>query len=945
MKKIFPQLIISILMILTAQPLLSSIDSSALFEQGMKALNSGNYRSSELLFRKIIEADDGLYKDRAWFNLALSIFHQKKYKSAIFELNRFLSICTTSDLCSEARFWIAESHFFQKKYIKAIEEYKRFISQSKNQSTISTAYDRIGRIYFEQKRYDEAIIEWEKAKKISKDKKINNLRTLYIGEALFNDGKLKKVINLLNKLINTKIEKTIAARSRLILGRAYQLMNKHRKALLTFNDIKENLLNEPPFYNSYYYKAISSISLGNISSAKIHLKSFILIGKNSTWYYEAKYELGAILIKEGKDNEAIKILEEVRNSTTKQELKGKTSVILSKLYFNRNPEEAITYIHEAINLSNEKDKIDSLFLLGKAYIHIKRYKDALLTLKHLIDDYPYNKKKDNIQFLIARVYLEQGDMVKAIEEFEKIKEINPFSRYIKESYYYLAIAHLKNNQHKKAVELLNEYLNIKNPEKKYEAIMELVFLYLKTEKYKEASKKMEIIIKQYHKKPGVEKILFRYATELKKKELPTRRYYYIIVRKYPESETAGRVYLMWGDEAFVNKEFKKAAWFYTQYLSVKGRKNAASVFLYRIISLYKLKKYDDIISLLQKKDVPAMDSYTTKQISLWWGRSLFQTENYEEAYNVIYNWDLKDYSLSDILIISKIALKLGNLKTAKDASILLQENKEFYADSLYSFGLYYLEKEEFDDAMGYFSRILIECPTTEFVDLAKIEISEIFIIKKRYSDAIQTLNEIGSSKILHRKNAMLITVYFKTKNYQTAISLSNKYIKQLIDKPFGKTAVEENLLYYYNTKKTKKFKEYSKYYKKYEQNNFLVNYLSGKLYFELNTFKSSYYYFYKLANAKCKYTGEALYYLGVISLFQQKNKRRSMDFFKKMLKETSSPNKLIMKGKMNLSILLAEKGDINESKKILMEMLNNSENSLSKALANNLLEYFSNLKQ
>lgn len=51
-----------------------SANLQSLYEQGAEAFKSGNYGSSELLFRKIIEQDDSSeYRERAWYYLALSI--------------------------------------------------------------------------------------------------------------------------------------------------------------------------------------------------------------------------------------------------------------------------------------------------------------------------------------------------------------------------------------------------------------------------------------------------------------------------------------------------------------------------------------------------------------------------------------------------------------------------------------------------------------------------------------------------------------------------------------------------------------------------------------------------------------------------------------------------------------------------------------------------------
>lgn len=157
----------------------------SLYEQGTEAFRTGNYGSSELLFRKIIDSGDGAeYRDRAWYYLALSIFNQKKYKDAIFEFNRFLLICTAQDLCHESRYWIAESNFYLKNYIKAIEEFKRFIAQSRNEMLTVAALDRIGEIYFLQARYDEAVIEWKEAINRNTNVSQNSQRVVWIGRGI-----------------------------------------------------------------------------------------------------------------------------------------------------------------------------------------------------------------------------------------------------------------------------------------------------------------------------------------------------------------------------------------------------------------------------------------------------------------------------------------------------------------------------------------------------------------------------------------------------------------------------------------------------------------------------------------------------------------------------------------------------------------------------------------
>ena len=61
----------------------AAVDTKAFFDQGMEAFRTGNYGSSELLFRKIIDAGDEEYIDQAWFYLARSLYNKKKFEASL----------------------------------------------------------------------------------------------------------------------------------------------------------------------------------------------------------------------------------------------------------------------------------------------------------------------------------------------------------------------------------------------------------------------------------------------------------------------------------------------------------------------------------------------------------------------------------------------------------------------------------------------------------------------------------------------------------------------------------------------------------------------------------------------------------------------------------------------------------------------------------------------
>ncbi len=916
-----------------------------LYEQGMEAFRAGNYGSSELLFRKIIDSgEDGELRDKTWYYLALSIFNQKKYKSAIFEFNRFLLICTTQDLCIETRYWIAESNFYLKNYIHAIEEYKRFIAQSKNEMLMVSAHDRIAEIYFQQSRYDEAILEWRESININNNVLQNNQRVVKIGEALFLNENYDESLQLMESLLSSRSEPRVEAYARLIIGKIYQLREKHREALKAFYGIPVTLFREEFFNDVQYLKAVSSIALGDYASARSFLESFLLIGKNSEYYYNAKYELGNILIRENDEKNGIELLEEVRNSTKKMTLRSRAALILSRIYLKRDPSEAIPYLEDAVSLDDPEEQKNALLLLSRVYTDVKRFDDAERILGLLISTYPYDKDNDLIQFLLARVALEKNDTGKALEGFQKLQASNASSHYAQESYYYMARGYASLGQSDKAVESLNRYLAFPRTEKKYDATVMLLQQYLSMGDIRNGEKTIWTIINNYSRQDRVDEVIYNFGLSLKGRNTDPRRYFQYIINNYPRSQSAGEILLSWGDEAYQKKDYITAERYYHQYLSVEDRRNAGSVFLYRMMSLSYLERYKEIIALAGDGKTPEVDDYTRKQLALWLGRSYYRTGNFEMAYKTMFTGNLRDYSAEDLVIVARCALEIGDIWTAQAAPALLANDKEHFSELLFMLGKYYLKENQSAAALDFFNKIVLECPATSYADPAALEMSEIYIRNRRYSEAAQRLLDIRDEKLSDKKNALLIISYFRTGKISEAIELTQKNITRLLNQPYGEIVIKENLFYYYLNRDLGKFSLYAGFMGRYADTTSLVNYLSGKLYFDLKKYTTAYYYFYKLSQAESEYKKEALYNLGLISLFEQKNRQLAIAYFKKLAESADTQDALVMKGRLNLSILLNEKGDINVSRDTLSGILNGPENVTLKTQAENLWNYFGYLK-
>ncbi|MFH0976758.1 MAG: tetratricopeptide repeat protein [Spirochaetota bacterium] len=916
-------------------------NSQALFEQGFEAFKSGNFGNSGLLFRKIIESGDNEYRDKAWYYLALSIFNQKKYQDAIFEFNRFISSCTATDLCLLSRYWIAESYFLLNDNIRAINEFNKYIDQSKNNEYIAQSYDRIGRIYFNQRRYDEAIIEWMKSLSKCEDLGRNNQKRLNIGEAYFLNENYDEAINFLLPILNSKVDSKTLSMAKLITGRAYQIKDKHLMAIKIFSGMDETLLTEKPYYDVQYYRALSYIATGNLNFAVLHLKTFLSTGKESKWIYYAKYELARLYIKDNNSKDAEDLLEQIRKSNADPSLKGRASMELARLYFDDNIEEAIKCLKEASKLESQQEKKEALLLLSKAYSKIRKFDEAESILVELVNNYSFDKNIDQIQFMLAIAYLEKGDFEKAKTGFNKIKEINPFSIYINEAYYYLAVSHLKNNQKDEAINHLNKYINLQKTEKKYDAYVLLLDIYKQKRDLKNAERTAAVLMNYYPREKGVENILYKYAKFLTDNGKSGKFIFDIILTRYGNSEPAGYILLSQGDDAFLKKEYKEAEYYYRQYLSVQWRENAASVYLYRIISLERLGMYKRIIWILNSGEkTPPMDDYTLKQLSLYKGRSYYYINDYKTAYDSYLEWKLVDLGEEDLFNIVKCSLRFDDILNAKKAADLIQKNINMHAEALYELSVYFVKKNDSENALVYLKRILAESPSSAYADTAKTEIAEINIKEEKYESAIQTLKEIKNEELQVRKNALLIVAYFRYGNEKEAIALTKKFLNIAAKAAYKEMVIKENFLYYFKIKDINLFNEYGGYLQSYPGNNLLINCMFARLNYNTNNYKTSYYYYYKLADVESEYKFEAIYYLGLISLLNNKDQNLAFKYFKRIADSSNPENKFSIHGKFDLAILSSELGNVALSKKLLSDIINSSDNRLLKIQAENLVEYF-----
>ncbi len=301
--------------------------------------------------------------------------------------------------------------------------------------------------------------------------------------------------------------------------------------------------------------------------------------------------------------------------------------------------------------------------------------------------------------------------------------------------------------------------------------------------------------------------------------------------------------------------------------------------------------------------------------------------------------NVKKYPIDDLMIYLKSALKVGDVQTAAEISKFMTKNNLRYAEALFLIGNFYLLKENNDIAKGFYSRIIVECPNSPYLDLAKIKLTEMYIKDKNYTTAITQIKSIANKKFTFKKKALLALVYLESKKIKESEKLTRTIFYKILNDKHGEILIKKLFLYYYKKKNLIKFRLYSNYLNRFRGNQILINKLSARFYYYAKNYSLSFFYYYRLSTQKVE-LDEAFFFLGKISLLYHRNKRNAMRYLTKVIKDKKSTNMYKYNALYELAILAKESRNNKKSKEYLKKIISTSPKREIKEKAKNLLEYY-----
>jgi len=914
-------------------------ESSTLYEQAMESFKNGNFRSAELLLRKVIDRDDD-YKELARFYLARSAFEQKKYDSAIFEFNRFLLISSNNTMRSDSRFWIAESILKKGLVLESIEEYKRFLKENNGASDnrlIVVAYQRIAEVYLSQSRYDEAIIEIDKAYKQAEDKSLKNELKYILADTYYKNGKYDKSLQIIQELDNKDISQDLASRLNILLMKIYGITGKHDSVIAAFVSIPKSEFSNKNTSEAYFIAALSYIALRDTSSAEKYLILFINQNKTSPDINRAKFQY-AKLITVKNTNEAKKIFGQSYNSEEDIELKFQIGLELSGIYMSEeNYVKAAEFLEKAAHFENFSEYKNVLFLLCESYINIGSYDKAFDILTLMSGKYSYDSDADKIIFLTAVMFYKKGNSEKFTENIKKLNTVYPFSIYRTEIDYYYAQNDYNADRMDKAEKLFRKYVQNTKHEKRFRAYRYLLGICKKRKDFPGAEKISSTLIAGFSNNIGLDKEISSYIEFLQINSKPSEKYKEFLSVNFTKSDNAAEIYKNEADRYYHLRDYNNAIIQYDNYFKVKGSGIDPYSYYQFIHSKYETGNYDYIINNIKIENFNKFDKKIALNIVFILGKSYYQKGDYVTAANIYTSISYMEFPPEENLTFIKILLKRGDPDKAKTILNKIPNDSKEYIEGLLNFGRHYAEKGQSGLAKEYFFQIIKTYPKNTMSDYAKIEIARAYIVDGDYATAVDKINEIKNNSLNNKKNALTGIIYLKKNDNRKVEEILNILTAAKESDPDVRDFLLASLEYYYGLNDINNLKKTGQAINENYKNDYdYYFFFLGKYYLEKKWNKSAYFNMYKIRKTDISYRNEVLFYLGLLSLHQYSNEDNAEYFWSYV--KTDNMDSFAVYSKINLAVLFNKQGKKNYSKKVLEQILQSNITAEQKTSAQGLID-------
>ncbi|WP_199141172.1 tetratricopeptide repeat protein [Pedobacter sp. ASV12] len=427
------------------------------FKQGYSYFELKNYDKAEPLF-ETVKKEDSPFKESATYYFAYINYLNKEYKTALANFEKLKGSPTYE---ASYPYYITSMYYLDERYDDVIDYAIPAMAKTKQQYE-PEMLSLVAASYFAKSEFKNAEKYFAEFYAKDKNQTKNNLFIYQYGYALFQNGKYKESVGVLEKL-NT--DDVYLQNGMYTLGQSSLKLNNKEKARSAFFRASRLDLDKVIQEEAWYNYAKLSYELDFNSQALEATQNFLKQFPNSRKINEAKTLLGEILLTSKNYQAAIDILEPIQNKTPEAKAAYQKVTYFRGLEFynERAFPNALSMFLRSGNFNEDKEIYAlSVYWMAESMYELRKFGEAVKTFEKFLTlpDADQTEVYNFANYALGYAAFEDEKYPKAATYFERfLKGNDKDAKTVNDATLRLADSYFVNKNYSEAMANYNKIIN------------------------------------------------------------------------------------------------------------------------------------------------------------------------------------------------------------------------------------------------------------------------------------------------------------------------------------------------------------------------------------------------------------------------------------------------------------------------------------------------------
>ena len=694
-----------------------------------------------LPFFNRLKRRDNQYQSAANYYSGYINFEQKNFDEALLDLER----AAENDAYKISTANMIANIYYQRNQFQKLIDYAEDLLPRLSRLEALNIKLIIGDAYFEQNKFEKANEYFEEYRNESKSKMDREL--LYrMGYVAYQLKEYEEAIHLFEEVGITK--DSLSQFNAYYLGGLYVKQENYRFATNAYEQAKLLNFNEEIAEESHFQLAKLYLKQGNTASAVNELSSFIKEHPNSSYLTQANELLSEAYLNSNAYDQAINFLESIDNKSLKlKEAYQKVTFYQGAEYFNQaNYYRAMQLFQKSVQYPQNKSLLgETYFWMGESFSTGKKYKEAISSYEKSIRN---SNNSDswyaNLNYGLAHAYYNDKQFEKALQYFKEYLKNGKSATYYQDAVIRLADCYYVTKNYQLAINYYQKAIDERNSNIDYAYFQKGVVHSINGDQ-KLANQSFDKVIRDYSNSNYYDNAIFQKAQlafESGQYETAITGFSNLL-KNLPQSPLRPFAYSKRALAYFNLQQYEKAEEDYTLILQNYITHSNANGALAGLQELYSImNKEGDLDQYLTAyKNANPNDGEVTK-IEFDAAQSLYFNQKYDRAISsfkaYIENYPEHSLTAEARYYLADSYYRNNQFDQALDLFYqVVEDNKtSFNKRSIQKIAEIELEKEEFDKARLFFTKLLDQAENKKDKYNAYTGLLEIAKAKSDYSKMI-----------------------------------------------------------------------------------------------------------------------------------------------------------------------------------------------------------------